>query len=181
METISLATLYWIKTLKKVTLVDLHPPKGGKGVRSAPAVSLLDTTILDNVFWSIKDAESVNEVWDNLKALFKGKSRTILVDLGRKLQTTRCGEDDDVRAHFSKLANLRDKLAALGRSVGDDEYVAVLIGSLPPCYDSPIDALTSSCNVNNKDIELLQALLDLVLPMLHCSNPGGVAAVITCW
>src|SRR5258708_9503436 len=91
------------------------------------ASSLLDATIPDDVFRSIKDAESVNEVWENLKALFEGKSRTILVDLGRKLQTTHCGEDDDVRAHFSKLANLHDKLAALGRSVGDDEYVAILI------------------------------------------------------
>src|SRR5713226_4275496 len=116
------------------------------------ASSLLDATIPDDVFRSIKDAESVKEVWDNLKALFEGKSRTILVDLGRKLQTTRCGEDDDVRAHFSKLANLRDKLAALDRTVGDDEYVAVLIGSLPSCYDSPIDSLTSSCDVNNIDI-----------------------------
>src|SRR5713226_5548233 len=114
--------------------------------------SLLDATIPDNVFWSIKDAESVKEVWDNLKALFEGKSRTILVDLGRKLQTTRCGEDNDVRAHFSKLVNLRDKLAALDRTVGNDEYVMVLIGSLPSCYDSPIDALTSSCDINNKDI-----------------------------
>jgi len=116
------------------------------------ASSLLDATIPDDVFRSIKDAESVKEVWDNLKALFEGKSRTILVDLGRKLQTTRCGEDNDVRAHFSKLVNLRDKLAALDRTVGNDEYVMVLIGSLPSCYDSPIDALTSSCDINNKDI-----------------------------
>ncbi len=91
------------------------------------ASSLLDATIPDEVFRTIKDADSVNEVWDQLKALFEGKSRTVLVDLGRKLQTTRCGEDEDVRAHFSKLANLHDKLAALGRSIGDDEYVAILI------------------------------------------------------
>ncbi len=94
----------------------------------------------------------MNEVWDNLKALFEGKSRTILVDLGRKLQATHCGEDDDVQAHFSNLANLHDKLAVLGRTVGNDKYIMVLIGSLPPCYDSPIDALTSSCDINNKDI-----------------------------
>ncbi len=60
------------------------------------ASSLLDATILDNVFQSIKDAESMNEVWDNLKALFEGKSRTISVDLGQKLQTTHYGEDDDI-------------------------------------------------------------------------------------
>ena len=73
------------------------------------ASSLLDATIPDDVFWSIKDAESVNEVWDQLKALFEGKSRTVLVNLGRKLQTTRCGEDDDVRAHFSKGGHLAPK------------------------------------------------------------------------
>ena len=76
------------------------------------------------------------------------------MDLGRKFQTTRCGKDDDVRAHFSKLAHPREKLSALGRAISDDEYVAVLvlIGSLPSCYDSPIDSLTSSCDVNNMDI-----------------------------
>ena len=74
------------------------------------------------------------------------------MDLGRKFQTTRCGKDDDVRAHFSKLAHPREKLSALGRAISDDEYVAVLIGSLPSCYNSPIDSLTSSCDVNNMDI-----------------------------
>ena len=113
---------------------------------------LLDATIPDEVFHKVKDTGNVKEVWEKLKEEFEGKSRSVLVDLGRKFQTTRCGEDDDVRAHFSKLAHLREKLSALGRSVSEDEYVAVLIGSLPSCYDGPIDSLTSSCDVNNVDI-----------------------------
>jgi transposase InsO family protein len=116
------------------------------------ASGLLDATIPDEVFYKVKDTTNVKEVWDKLKEEFEGKSRSVLVDLGRKFQTTRCGEDDDVRAHFSKLAHLREQLSALGRSVSDDEYVAVLIGSLPACYDGPIDSLTSSCDVNNVDI-----------------------------
>src|SRR5258707_13011771 len=84
-----------------------------------------------------------------IKVLFEGKSRNMMVDLGRKFQTTRCGEDDDVHvAHFSKLAHLHEKLSALGRAISNDKYIAVLIGSLPSCYDSPIDSLTSSCNIN---------------------------------
>ena len=98
------------------------------------ASGLLDMTIPDKVFHKIKDTTNVKEVWDKLKEEFEGKSRSVLVDLGRKFQTMRCGEDDDVCAHFSKLANLHEKLSALGRSVSDDEYVAVLIGSLPSCY-----------------------------------------------
>jgi hypothetical protein len=113
---------------------------------------LLDATIPDEVFHKVKDTGNVKEVWEKLKGEFEGKSRSVLVDLGRKFQTTRCREDDDVRAHFSKLAHLREKLSALGRSASDDEYVAVLIGSLPSCYDGPIDSLTSSCDVNNVGI-----------------------------
>ena len=116
------------------------------------ASSLLDVTIPDELFREIKNLDTMMEVWAKLKELFEGKSRSVMVDLGRKFQTTRCGEDDDIRSHFSKLADLRDKLAALGRAVSDDEYVAVLIGSLPPSYNSPIDSLTSLCNVNNIDI-----------------------------
>jgi hypothetical protein len=82
------------------------------------------------VFLKLKDTSNVKEVWDMLKGEFEGKSRSVLVDLRRKLQTTRCGEDDDVRAHFSKLAHLREQLSALGRNASDDEYVATLIGSL---------------------------------------------------
>ena len=116
------------------------------------ASSLLDTTIPNELFQEIKNLGTMMEVWAKLKELFEGKSRSVMVDLGRKFQTTRCREDDDIHSHFSKLADLRDKLAALGRAVSNDEYVAVLIGSLPPSYDSPIDSLTSSCDVNNIDI-----------------------------
>jgi hypothetical protein len=96
---------------------------------------LLDATIPDEVFHKVKDTANVKEVWDRLKGEFEGISRSVLVDLGRNFQTTRCSEDDDVCARFSKLAHLREKLSALGRSISDYEYVAVLISSLPSCYD----------------------------------------------
>ena len=116
------------------------------------ASALLDAMIPDEVFHKIKDTANVKEVWDKLKDEFEGKSRSVLVDLGRKFQTMHCGEDDDVCAHFSKLAHLHEQLSALGRSVSNDEYIAVLMGSLPPCYDGPIDSLTASCDVNNVNI-----------------------------
>ena len=113
---------------------------------------LLDVTIPDELFQEIKNLDTMMEVWAKLKELFEGKLRSIMVDLGRKFLTTHCREDDDVHSHFSKLTDLHDKLAALRRAVSDDEYIAVLIGSLPPSYDSPIDSLTSLCDVNNINI-----------------------------
>ena len=124
----------------------------------AKASQLMDATIPDVVFHKIKATNNVKEVWDMLKVEFDGKSRSVMVDLGRKFQTTRCGDDEDVRAHFSKLAYLREQLMALGRAVSDDEYAAVLMGSLPPAYDGAIDSLTSSCDVNDKDVTPVAAI-----------------------
>ena len=57
------------------------------------ASKLLDETIPDGVFLKLKDTDNVKEVWDQLKKEFEGKLRSVMVDLGRKLQTTCCGED----------------------------------------------------------------------------------------
>src|SRR5713226_6887211 len=116
------------------------------------ASQLIGATIPDSVFHKIKMANFVKDVWDRLKGLFEGKSRTLLIDLGRKLQNMRCGDSEDVRAHLEKLADLRERLSALGRTVNDDEYVSVLIGSLPTSYDTTINTLTTSCDVTNTDI-----------------------------
>jgi LTR polyprotein gag-polypeptide-like protein len=113
---------------------------------------LLDTMIPNKVFQNIKNYETVMKVWAQLKVLFEGKLRSVMVNLGRKFQTMCYGKNDDVCAHFNKLTHLCEKLSALGRAVGNDKYVAVLIGSLPSCYDSPINSLTFSCDINNIDI-----------------------------
>src|SRR5258708_19178458 len=116
------------------------------------ASQLIGAMIPDSVFHKIKTADFVKDVWDRLKGLFEGKSRTLLIDLGRKLQNTRCGDSEDVCAHLEKLADLRERLSTLGRTVNDDEYMSVLIGSLPTSYDTTINPLTTSCDITNTDI-----------------------------
>jgi len=75
------------------------------------------------------------------------KSRRVLMDLGRKFQVTRCGEDEDVRSRSSKPTYLHKQLSALGHSASVDKYAAVLMGFLSPCYDDPLDSLTSSSDI----------------------------------
>ena len=130
------------------------------------ASGLLDMTIPDELFREIKNLNTMMEVWAKLKELFEGKLRSIMVDLGRKFRTTCCREDNDIHSHFSKLADLCNKLAVLGRAVSDDEYIAVLIRSLPPSYNSPINSLTSSCDINN--IKSTSLLLPSSMP--PCEN-----------
>ena len=89
-----------------------------------------------------------NTVWEDLKKIFKGRTRNLLFDLGRKLQNTHCRDDDDIHIHFELLTNFREQLAAMGQSISDEEYVNMLMGSLPASYDPNISMITTNADMN---------------------------------
>ena len=47
---------------------------------------------------------------------------------------------------------MRERLASLGRTIGDAEYTSVLIGSLPTSYDSAINSLINSYDATDRDL-----------------------------
>ncbi len=85
---------------------------------------LLGATIPNSVFHQVKMANHVTNVWEKLKKPFQSKSRTLLVDLGRKFQTTRA---ETVPMYVPTLKRLRS--SALGRTVSSEEYMSMFIGS----------------------------------------------------
>ena len=113
---------------------------------------LIVASVTDSVFNCIKGSANAKSVWDELKKIFEGRTRSLLIDLGRKLQNTKCGEDDDVRAHFESLANFRKQLAAMGQSISDDQYTNMLMSSLPPSYDANISIITTNANMSSATI-----------------------------
>jgi len=106
----------------------------------------------DEVFNCIKGGVSTKAWWDSLKTICEGRSRSLLIDLGRKLQNTYCGDDNDVCAHFTKLANIHEQLAAMGQSVADQQSANILLASLPPCYEMHICAITTNADEATCDI-----------------------------
>jgi len=59
----------------------------------------------------------------------------IAVDLGKKLQNIKCGNNNDICAHFTKLDDLHKQLSAMGKILGNNEYASILLRSLPTSYD----------------------------------------------
>jgi hypothetical protein len=57
------------------------------------------------------------EVWEALKALYKGCTTMILVNLSQQLQLMCCTEDENICEHFDKLANLHKQLGTMGKSI----------------------------------------------------------------
>ena len=113
---------------------------------------LIVASVSDSVFNRIKGSANAKSVWDELKKTFEGRTRSLLVDLGRKLQNTKCGEDDDVRAHFEALANFRKQLAAMGQSISNNQYTNALLSSLPPSYDANISIITTNADMSSTTI-----------------------------
>ena len=72
----------------------------------------------------------------------------ILVDLGRQLQTTHCAEEDRVCEHFEWLADLREQLVAMGKSVFDAKFASILMGSLPPLYQPTLSGISTAAEMS---------------------------------
>ena len=112
------------------------------------AMQVIAASIPNTVFTNIKSKTNTKDVWDALKALYEGRTTMVLVNLGQQLQSMRCADEDNVREHFDKLANMREQLAAMGKSIPDDEYASTLMGSLPPSYASMLQAITASAEIS---------------------------------
>jgi len=104
-------------------------------------------TIPDSLFMKIRTQGTSMDIWQALTADFQNKSRMVSVDLRRRLQQQRCAEKGDVRAHFMILRTMREDLAAMGHSPTDDDFYAIVIGSLPPSYDPFISAINATSSV----------------------------------
>jgi hypothetical protein len=145
--------------LMKEWKVEVKEWKQGEAI----AKQQIAATIPDSLFMKICDKGTALEIWEALQGDFQNKSRMVTVDLRRRLQQERCVEKGDVRAHFDKLRTMREDLAAMGHTPGDDEFYAIILGSLPYSFEPFISALNATSSVMGTILspdELMQALTD---------------------
>jgi hypothetical protein len=109
---------------------------------------LIAASVPDTIFNRIKTGTTAKDVWDALKKLYKGRTMLILIDLGRWLQTTCCGEEDNVCEHFKRLADMCEQLAAMGKLVSDDEFASILMGSLPSSYALTLSSIAAAAEIS---------------------------------
>ena len=143
----------WKPTTAEQKLVSEYPEKMKYWSKHNGYVKqVIAASLPESLFLRVQKEETAKSVWDTLTNLFQNRSRVIAIDLRRKLQETRCTEKGDLCAHFDKLRSLREQLAALGQSISDDDFAAIVISSLPNSYDSNIAAITSSAVVSQTDL-----------------------------
>ena len=92
------------------------------------------------------------EVWNTIKSLHQNRSRMIIVNLGTKLRNTKLGERDNARAHFAKLQDLREQLASAGHSISNDEYLSILLSTLPAPYKIIMGSMSAAAHSTGNPI-----------------------------
>ena len=114
-------------------------------IEEAITKHMIAASVPDRIFHQIKSKTSTMEVWATMKAMHQ--SKTITGRLQEILQSAKLQEAGNARAHFTGLLELREQLAAMGKSWDDNEFTSVLLDSLPPSYRIVINAINAATDI----------------------------------
>jgi hypothetical protein len=76
----------------------------------------------------------------------------VSVDLCRRIQEVRCAEKGNMINHFVTLRTMREDLAAMGQALSEDDFYAIILGSLPSSCDPYFSAVNTTSSVMGKTI-----------------------------
>ena len=117
----------------------------GQGI----VMTLIGTSIPDDVFNHISAGGTAREVWDALRQDYEDHTLMTTVDLVQWFRTKQCEEKDNVCTHFQELSDLHNQLAVIGKTVDDDNFTATLLASLPPSYNHACTLINSSVRLGS--------------------------------
>ena len=100
--------------------------------------------ILDSPYLKIRRKPMVKEAWDLLKSDF---GRMFMVSLRHQLQDERCNDNANIFIQFDTMHTMREDLAVLKDDFSDEDFSAILLGSLPQLYNSYLSSITAALSV----------------------------------
>jgi hypothetical protein len=98
-------------------------------------------------------AKTAKEMWNTVKSDATTKSKMHQVATKRRLTEARCAEEADVKDHLTMMVRVRDELESMGASVGDDEFLTHIIGSIPKSYHTLISSIMHSATLSKAAID----------------------------
>ncbi|KAG3136270.1 hypothetical protein PC128_g25929 [Phytophthora cactorum] len=102
------------------------------------AKEILFDCMTENIMKTVKHESTPYRIFERLKKRFVWNTYFKYVDEMTKLRNLRLAPDANVAEHLGEVRQLMNRIALLGKPV--DEYMkpALLIGTLPPEYESVV-------------------------------------------
>ena len=94
------------------------------------------------------------DTWDALVTEMTKKPKMVLPSMQCQLRNMKCSEEDDLSQYLDKAQDLFAHLNDMGVKMENTEFLDIIIGALPPSYESVMNALTTSLEDVGKPIEI---------------------------
>jgi hypothetical protein len=101
----------------------------------------------------LKKYPTAKEMWNALVAEVTKKLKIVLTSVQRQLCNIKCSDKDDLHEHLDKAQDLYAHLKKMGATSNEEEFIDIILSSLPPSYESVMNALMTSLKECNKPIK----------------------------
>lgn len=118
----------------------------------AVAKQQIASSIPDSLFMKVRAKGTAHDIWTELGKHFEKRSKMVSIDLRRRLQELRCADKGDITEHLATIRTMRENLASMGETLTDEDFYSIIMGSLPPSYDSYLSALNATSSVLGKQL-----------------------------
>jgi hypothetical protein len=125
-----------------VTTVAQNPDWLQWHMRDQLVLSILISTITENVIVHAVKCTTARELWVTLDTLFTSKVRARTMHIHYQLATLRKG-NMSITEYFEKFTGLADILAAVEQPLNDFDHVSFLLAGLNSDYDSFVTSVTT--------------------------------------
>ena len=83
--------------------------------------------VKDHLIPHLAEKKNANDMWDTLKQLFEAKNENQKMGLKDKLHNLKMIKDESVTFYMTRVAQVKDELAAVGETISDSELVRIAL------------------------------------------------------
>ena len=102
----------------------------------AKARTRIELSIRDSEMIHLSGASTAKEMWNQLSMVKESKGRLGVLATRRALYRATAEEGFDMVVHISKLRSLQDELHVMENLVSDEDFLMILLTSLPESWDN---------------------------------------------
>ena len=104
-------------------------------MKEARAQRIILDGVKDHFIPHLVEKTTAKEMWDTLKGLYEGKNENMIMALKDKLHATKMVKGEDVASYLTRVAQVKDKLVAIGEVIADSELVWIALKGFTKEWD----------------------------------------------
>ena len=104
-------------------------------VKEARAQRIILDGVKDHLIPHLAEKTTAKEMWDTLKGLYEAKNENRIMALKDKLHAVKMAKGEDVASYLTRVAQVKDELAAVDEVIADSELVWISLKGFTKEWD----------------------------------------------